>query len=74
MKSQFVTSWNEANTALGGLSPRLVFGNQSLDGIEDHGKLLVVFVFQRVIAIFTSTARGERRMLDSMATPCSVKA
>jgi hypothetical protein len=26
------------------------------------------------IAIFTSMARGERKTLDNMATPCSVKA
>ena len=28
----------------------------------------------RMMAMFTSTARGERRTLESMATPCSVKA
>jgi len=28
----------------------------------------------RMMAMLTSTARGERRTLESMATPCSVKA
>ena len=28
----------------------------------------------RMMAMFTSTARGDRNTLESMATPCSVKA
>src|SRR5439155_26650408 len=58
---------------------------QLADGVEDDLELGVVFVFQersisrkrtnvRIIAMLTCTARGLRRTLESMATPCSVKA
>jgi hypothetical protein len=45
------------------------FGERALESISRRSWTKV-----RMMAMFTSTARGERRTLESMATPCSVKA
>lgn len=73
-----------AGLAFGGFD----FGDQLMDRRKNRGEWLIILLLHRLdprrqiavcmnvrmIAIFTSTARGDRSTLESIATPCSVKA